>query len=410
MTENKFQQKDILWKILHSWHIVLTFFMGLLSWLTFLYMYFKAKKRTWLFAAIFYGVSVGLLIYYTNKYPDGTTRPEFVNQIIYGHIIIWLISIVHSFISLKEFWLRVIAYEEVQKEKLFSFETTIRKDMGIINNPIEEVLLEFNENDHTVKVTKFIMDNLPMAPEFYYYNDFYRAIRRYRSDISEELLIKVREIAQFDDNLHKIVKTAKSIDKVDSGLGIFTGFKNTYDTIKKNDKKRTFESDPQQAIDAGLKAIALAYIISNTSKYNPLQTFLELKAGQELLYYFLTVELALPFTDNLMEEGGKFLYKILQQKESEIKNRFTNFTDDSSYQQAINILNTMSEKIDKIAVLISQNIKPFESQLKNKLPTILNVADSLSGGIATFLDIMPVWKFLGARVAAEAAIYKALKD
>jgi hypothetical protein len=70
----------------------------------------------------------------------------------------------------------------------------------------------------------------------------------------------------------------------------------------------------------------------------------------------------------------------------------------------------MSEKIDKIAVLISQNIKPFESQLKNKLPTILNVADSLSGGIATFLDIMPIWKFLGARVAAEAAIYKALKD
>ncbi|GIX40639.1 MAG: hypothetical protein KatS3mg129_0372 [Leptospiraceae bacterium] len=410
MSQNKLKEKDITWKLLHSWHIALTFFMGLLSWLTFLYMYLKGKKRSWLIAAIIYGAALGILIYYTNKYPDEKTRPDFVNQIVYGYLILWLISIVHAFISLKEFWLRTITYEEVQEEKIQSLETNIRKEMGIINNPIEEVLTEFKENDNTVKITKFILDNLPMAPEFYYYMDFPRAIKRYQTNVSPELIDKIREIARYDDDLHKIIKTAKAIDKADGGLGIFTGLKNTYDAIKKTEGKRTFEADPQQAIDAGLKAIALAYIISLVSKENSLQTFFDLKAGQELLYYFITIELALPFTDNLIEEGGKFLYKILKQKESDIENRFANFTDEESYQKAKNILNHISDQLDRIAVVVSQNIKPFEEQLKNKLPTILNVTDSVTGGLATFLDLMPIWKFLGARVAAEAAIYKAIKN
>jgi len=240
--------------------------------------------------------------------------------------------------------------------------------------------------------------------------DFSRAIKRYRSDVSQEMIDQVREIAKYDDNLHKIVKTAKAIDKIDGGLGIFTELNNVYDAIKKPERERTFEADPQQAIDACIKAIALGYMIHLTSKDNPIKTFFELKAGAELFYYFIMVELALPFTDNLLEEGGKFLYKILQQKESEIENRFTNFADPTSYQQAKGILLSLSEQMDRIAIALSQNIKPFEEQLKNKLPSILNVTDSITGSIATFLDIMPIWKFLGARLATEAAIYRIIKN
>jgi hypothetical protein len=407
---NKLQEKDILWKLLHSWHIVLTLFMGLLSWLAFLYMYIKGKKKTWLISAIIYGTFVVGLIYLVTKFPDQKTRPEYVEQFIYGYFVVWIISILHALISLKEFWLRAITNEELESDQIQVLETNIRKEMGAVDNPIEEVLVEFKEDDNSVKITKFILDNLPMAPEFYYYVDFSRAIKRYRSDVSQEMIDKVREIAKYDDNLHKIVKTAKAIDKIDGGLGIFTGLNNVYDAIKKPERERTFEADPQQAIDASIKAIALGYMIHLTSKDNPIKTFFELKAGAELFYYFIMVELALPFTDNLLEEGGKFLYKILQQKESEIENRFTNFADPTSYQQAKGILLSLSEQMDRIAIALSQNIKPFEEQLKNKLPSILNATDSITGSIATFLDIMPIWKFLGARLATEAAIYRIIKN
>lgn len=173
------------------------------------------------------------------------------------------------------------------------------KRNGAVDNPIEEVLVEFKEDNNSVKITKFILDNLPIAPEFYYYMDFSRAIKRYRSDVSQEMIDQVREIAKYDDNLHKIVKTAKAIDKIDGGLGIFTELNNVYDAIKKPERERTFEADPQQAIDAGIKAIALGYMIHLTSKDNPIKTFFELKSGAELFYYFIMVELALPFTDNL---------------------------------------------------------------------------------------------------------------
>lgn len=404
------KQKTLTWKILNSWHILFTLPMGFLSWITFFYMFFKGRKKSWLIAGIFYLISVVYLFYLTNEYPDEKLRPPFVGYMIGVYFFIWFFSIIHSFVSLKEFWLRLITYQSVEEKKSLDLETTIKKEAGMIDNPIEEVLSEFKETDATVRLAKFLFDNLPFTPDFLYYMDFRRALQRYTQENPAELYKKIIQIAKFNDNVHKILKTSKAIDKIDGGLGIFTSLKNGYEVITKKPKERTFEADPQQAIDAGIKAIALGYIISLTSKDDPLKTFLELKAGQELLYYFIVIELALPFTDNLIESGGKFLYKILQEKESEISNRFVSFTDQTSYQEAKTILQKISDKLDQIALLVSQHIKPIEESLKNKLPSILNIADSTSGGVATILDMLPIWKFLGARVAAELCIHNALKN
>lgn len=78
---NKLQEKDILWKLLHTWHIVLTLFMGLLSWLAFLYMYIKGKKKTWLISAIIYGTFVVGLIYLVTKFPDQKNKARVCRTI-----------------------------------------------------------------------------------------------------------------------------------------------------------------------------------------------------------------------------------------------------------------------------------------------------------------------------------------
>ncbi|HPJ38765.1 MAG TPA: hypothetical protein PLT75_09990, partial [Spirochaetota bacterium] len=41
--------------------------------------------------------------------------------------------------------------------------------------------------------------------------------------------------------------------------------------------------------------------------------------------------------------------------------------------------------------------------------TVGNVADSVTGAAATAMDVMPVWRFLGSRLAAEACVIRAVK-
>lgn len=407
MTE-EIKQNSITWKLLHSWHIIFSFFG--FSWLSFLYMFLKVKNKKWLFYSIIYFSSMIIAVYLTFKYPDAKTRPDFVIYYLTFVFILFLFSILHVFISLKEFWIRSLAYESLEKKTALDLETKIKKEMKAIDNPVDQVLTEFNETDTTVKILKFIFENIPFTPEFYYYMDLKRAIERYLDEPTEDMYQKVKKIAKFDNNIQKMLKTAKAIDKIDGGLGIFTGIKNSYDIITKKQKGRTFEADPQQALDAGIKAIALGYIISLISEGNSLNAFLEIKAGLELLYYFIAIELALPFTDNLIESGGKFLYKILQEKEKEISSRFIDFTDENSYQKAKSVLESISGKLDQASLVVSQNIKKIEENFRNALPSILNLADSTTGGIATALDIMPMWKLLGARLAAETCVYRVISS
>ncbi len=405
----EFKQKNLTWKLLHSWHVLFCLFFGL-SWLTFLYMYIKVRSKKWLLYSLVYFISVVLTMHFVYKYPDANTRPDYVIYYLVFFIFLWLFSIPHSLFSLKEFWIQSLIYESIEKKSTLDLETKVKKEMGAIDNPVDQILLEFNETDLTVKILKFIFENIPFTPQFYYYVDLRGALGRYIDEPSEKIYQELKKIAKFDDQIHKILKTARVIDKIDGGLGILTGIRNGYEIITKKTSERTFEADPQQALDAGIKAIVLGYMISLVSKQNFLNVFLDIKAGQELLYYFVAIELALPFTDNLIESGGSFLYKILQEREKEISSRFIDFSDKNSYLKARSVLEEIREAFDQTSLVVSQNFKRLESNFKNTLPGILNVADSTTGGIATVLDIMPIWKLLGARFAAEVCVYKVLNS
>ncbi len=408
MFEEILKKRGWFWLLLNSLHIILASFMGFTSWIAFLYMYIRTRKKGWLISALFYFLSAATILYLTNLFPDEKTRPSYFNFIITVYLLIWVFSILHILFSLKEFLLRINTLSEVSKEKEGTLSYQIKKEYGIIKNPIDETLSEFKENDTTVKIARFIFDNLPVTPEFLFYTNLREAARRYNFDYSNEREEKIINIAKYDENLHKIIKTGKAIDKIDAGLGIFTGLQNTYQKIKKTNQ-RTFESDPQQAIDAATKAIALGYMIHLSFDENKIQNFLKLHSGIEILSYFLTIELALPFTDNFLEEGGKALYKLIQQNERQIESKFSSFAGETSFLEAKTILERLENQIQSLSSTISQSLKPFEETLSNKLPSILNIMDSVAGGISTSLDILPFWKFLSARLAAESAIYKSIK-
>ena len=91
-----------------------------------------------------------------------------------------------------------------------------------------------------------------------------------------------------------------------------------------SNQKRTFESDPEQALDAAVKALVIAYAVNHICSgdlKSKMQELIQTPAGIELLIYYSLIEIALPFTDNLVESSSKVISKLLENKH-QIENKF----------------------------------------------------------------------------------------
>jgi hypothetical protein len=406
-------RKRLAWELLQSWYILLTLVpFGLTAFLAFLYTFLRVKKITHLIASAVYLAGIVGLFVLLDKYPDLKSRPDWFNAAIAGLLGLWIVSVIHAIVIRKEFLLRLEAAEEKNSRDASMMRTKIRKEMGVSKNPVNDVLVEYTDDDLSVRICRAILNNLPFAPNFDSYTDIAGAVRRMNPDAGEELIRRAEQIAERDEGVLKVVKTGIALDRVDGGLSIYTGIKNSVDAIKNKDRKRTFEADPQQAADAGVKALALAYIIASLYDGSPVdrvKSFLSTKAGQEALIYFAAVEIALPFTDNLAQASGNWMSSLLAATGSEAEKRFTQFAQGESLEMAKGILQTLSQSLDRILDQTRNNLRPFIEKTQEVLPSIMNITDSVTGGAATALDLLPVWKLLCARIAAEACAIKAVQ-
>lgn len=405
-------RKGTGWELLQSWYILLTLPFGFTSFLAFLYAFLRVKKASYLAASAIYLAAVVALFYFVDRYPDQESRPEWFSGLMAGFFGLWILSVLHALWIRKDFLLRLEAVAEKATSDEARLRSRIRKEMGVSRNPVNDVLVEYSEDDLSVRVCSTIMNNLPFAPNLDLYGNVAGAVRRLHPDADEDMLRGAEQIAEQDAGVLKAVKTGIALDRVDGGLGIYTGIKNSIEAIKNKDRKRTFEADPQQAADAGVKALALAYIIASLYDGSPVdrvRSFLATKAGQEALIYFAAIEMALPFTDNLAEASGNWMASLLSATEDEAEKRFGQFADADSLTTAREILQTLSQSLDQILNQTRHQLGPFIEKMQQVLPSILNVTDSVTGGAATALDLLPIWKFLCARIAAEACAIKATR-
>ena len=168
--------------------------------------------------------------------------------------------------------------------------------------------------------------------------------------------------------------------------------------------------DPQQAVDAGLKALGLAYMIqklfagSITEKVN---AFRELPAGQEIGLYYATAEIALPFADNLVEGGASVVERLVGKHKGDIQAKFAQFAGQEQVANAMGMLENLIKPLDEYVNKAKQYAGPVTDKIKHYLPSAMNVADSATGMAAAGVDLMPVWSFLGGRLAAEACLLRA---
>ncbi|MCB1173530.1 MAG: hypothetical protein KDK39_08200 [Leptospiraceae bacterium] len=270
-----------------------------------------------------------------------------------------------------------------------------------MSNPIDTKLAEFKQDALTVKMMSTLFNVVPFTPEFQYYADLEGAVNRLGGNLD-----KARELANGED-VANAIKIAGYLDTSDKLIAGYAGVKNIISFFggSSAEKKATFESDPQQALDAALKAAALSYLIYILypgSIQEKVTAFRETPAGMEAAVYYALVEVALPFSDNLVDSGGNLISRLINSKDSEMASQFQKFIPGEAFTQATQVLSGLTEPLNGYLEQAKAYTNPFAEKVKGYLPSGMNVADSATGLAATGADLMPAWNLLGARLAAEA--------
>ena len=276
---------------------------------------------------------------------------------------------------------------------------------------LQETLRQFKEDDYTVKLVSTIFHIIPLEKPYVFYNEFENGLRRIIPDLKEEDLQKAYQLLN-DPQIQSTLKAFIYVDTSDKLISSFAGIKNVLNLFGMgSNQKRTFESDPEQVLDAGVKALMIAYAINNLYSGDiktKIQQLIQIPAGIELLIYYSLIEIALPFTDNLIEGSSNALSKLFQHQH-EIENKFNTLgigNLENSTEIISSLQNTLPSYLDKV----KNYVNPVANKIKEYIPTALNIADSATGVIASGADLLPVWTFLGARLITESIAFNLKKD
>lgn len=267
---------------------------------------------------------------------------------------------------------------------------------------IQNQLLQFHEDDYTVKIVSTICNIIPTKVPFQYYHQWEDGLKRIKPNLTKEDIEKAKQLAN-SESVQSVLKIFSIIDTTDKVIAGYAGIKNALNLFSSKNQKRTFESDPQQALDAGVKALAIAFSIHKLysgSIQEKIIKFRNTPAGLEILLVYSLIEIALPFTDNVIESSTNAISNLFKNQD-QIHNKFQQL---SSYtllegQEAIHSLKEiLPNYLDKVKLYI----EPIANKIKAFLPTGLNIMDSTTGVIATGVDFLPIWTFLGSRLIIES--------
>ena len=400
-------QRGKVWEYFQSWFVLLSVPFGFTTFLAFLYAGIRARRWLWIGWAAVY---LGLNVYVVQRMPEtnsGVPVDDLTMAILGG---VWLAGIIHVFLIRKKYLLLLEARLQSNRIEDDLLRAKIQASYGVSDSKIDAALVEFKESDTTVKIAGLLFSIFPFTPQFEYYFSLKGAVRRVARREDDTLLARAKELANSEDVL-KAMKVASVVDKADGGLGIYTGIKNAYDAATKKDRGRTFEADPEQAADAALKAAALAYMVAALypgTVEEKVKLFFETPAGIEITLYYAGIEIALPFTDNLIEGTGNWMNGLFNTA-GKAEERFAQFAGSGPMDQAGAVLASLRGQIDSTLLKVKPYLDPLRDKISAIAPSALNIADSTTGAIASALDLLPVWKFLGARLAAEACVLRAMK-
>ncbi len=278
-----------------------------------------------------------------------------------------------------------------------------------MSDPVTMKLVEYPQDATSAKLVRGVLSVLPGAPDFPHYNSTDDAVRALKPDASDALILEARRLTA-DDAVQDVVWMANILDSADKGYAVFTGLKTVWSLF--NRKADALELDEEQRNDAIAKALALSYMAykaaPGTMTQKPGQ-FMELPAGQAMMYYFGAIEIALPFADNLASSTGSWLDAVLGNRVDSQMSRLASLAGGRDLSAAPGMLNALKGNLENIVGVTAKNVDKIAGAATPYLPGVMGGMDKAAGVAATAADVMPIYRLLGARLAAESAAMRAIQ-
>lgn len=276
-------------------------------------------------------------------------------------------------------------------------------------DPVTEVLGGFGQSALTVRVNRVLFQAIPGAPEFVHYNDVVGAASRLGQTSSSAFEAELAAELSRDDT-RRVLWVARKIDLADATLASYSGISTAISWLVGGQAgRKAFESDRQQTIDAGLKVLdtaCMTKLFPGTVRER-VQALAALPAGREMLLYLCVVEIALPFLDNVIEKGWDFTRQNIADVAGETESRFGQVVGGADLGEIRATAEEVNGCLARSMGALRENLVPIVARLRGAMPTVLNLTGSATGAMAIALDAMPVWSYLGARLAAEACVLRA---
>ena len=269
---------------------------------------------------------------------------------------------------------------------------------------LDEMLGSFQKDDLAVRLAAGVTALVPFAPELAWVGSVDDACTRADPKEALRLAKRVRELAE-EPGAASALRTADLLDKGDKGIALYSGVKSIYTAAQR--KEGALETDPQQLADAALKALGVAWIAWRLYPGDPgerAKAFWTSPTGQALIAWYVTVDVALPFTDNVIQKGAAFFVDEVGKRAEQDVGRLAAV---GANTEAIGFLQGMAQRIGDLTAVAAKNIEPVTRMVRERMPSVVAGADAVASVAATAVDTLSVYRYLAARMVLEQCLAKA---
>ena len=163
--------------------------------------------------------------------------------------------------------------------------------------------------------------------------------------------------------------------------------------------------DQRQAEDAVAKLLGLSFAVSTLFEGTPQQqveTFLGLQGGRALVAWFVTIELALPFVDEVAGQGPEWLDHLVERVRDAETEKLTATVGAEAVARIWAVEALLRPHLDEGVAANDRRMATLVAQLQKRLPLVVEIGSELGGAFGGGIDALPIYHLLGARLVAEA--------
>jgi len=278
-----------------------------------------------------------------------------------------------------------------------------------LKNHIDPVLAEFPESAVTVRVAHAIFGAVPFAPKQPVYNSLGECAQSFFPKIGEDAQTLVYKLAQGDD-IQSALSIAHAIDTGDTGIAVFSGVTSALGMFFGKGTK-ALDTDTEQGVDAAMKLLGMAYIIHKLFPGSPADAasaFYTTPAGQALAFYYASVDVALPFADNLLSAGGNAIETIMNRHGGAAVGKLSILPGGAQIAStAQSMVGSLIAPIEGAVRQVTPYVSNIASSAVKHLPGVMTAIDTGAGVVAAGADVLPFYRYLVGRLAAESVVLRA---